>query len=143
EAGTFPVTITLRDGSNQTSVNETLNVYQQPSLSAQTYPDAYVGEPYNAAAPSASGGKGSLTWSASTVPFGLTFNNGSLSGTPTGGSVGSPTNFTMTVSDENGESGTQSYSITAYAPLSVASDDVPEVTTGDTFTHTFTATGGK
>lgn len=74
-------------------------------------PYGQVGSPY-AATLSASGGTAPYVWTASGIPAGLSFANGSLSGTPT---IAGTTTLTIDLSDAAGRSTRSTYAVTINA----------------------------
>jgi uncharacterized repeat protein (TIGR01451 family) len=112
-----PITVRITEtNSNRTfSSDYTLNVDAAVSLLAfstvNPLPGAFVGSAYSVTF-TASGGKSpytfDLTSEANTLPAGLTFNDGVISGTPT--TVGSPT-FNIRLVDRAGRNVTQSFTI--------------------------------
>ncbi|WP_203219479.1 putative Ig domain-containing protein [Pseudomonas sivasensis] len=103
-----------------------------------------TGSPYSAAV-SASGGTAPYTYSVTSgsLPTGMSLNaaTGAISGTPT---TNQTANFTLTVTDANGASGTQAYSINiAAVPITVpASSQILSVGESAEVDLTQGATGG-
>ncbi|MGO4798119.1 putative Ig domain-containing protein [Pseudomonas sp. W22_MBD1_FP4] len=103
-----------------------------------------TGSPYSAAV-SASGGTAPYTYSVTSgsLPTGMSLNaaTGAISGTPT---TNQTANFTLTVTDANGASGTQAYSINiAAVPITVpASSQILSVGESAEVDLTKGATGG-
>jgi gliding motility-associated-like protein len=122
---TFPVTITDADG-NTVSTNFTILVRDPLLLPAATLSDGTTGVPYPAQIiPSATGGSGVYTYSATNVPAGLTFNpiTREITGTPT--QSGTFT-FPITVTDNEGRTITSNYTIVVKDPLLLATATLPD-----------------
>lgn len=85
-------------------------------ITADSLPDGSVDDAYSQTL-TAVGGNRSYTWSyTGTLPDGLAFSDGVLSGTP---SEAGEYEFTLTVTDGNGLTGKESYTVTIYQALSV------------------------
>lgn len=118
-AGTHIVQFVVRDSSVIPGMDIatgilTLNVYDLPSITTTTLPDATVGTEY-AATVTATGGKAPLKFAATGLPAGLTMadDTGIISGTPAPGSASAtPYTVTVTVTDANGRTASKSLSLT-------------------------------
>ena len=78
-----------------------------------------------------------------TLPTGLTLNaaTGQLTGTPTEAGTAS---FTLKVRDANGEEATRALQVSLYSlPVVATVSPLPGAYAGQTYTLTFTGTGGK
>lgn len=127
-AGSFPFTGHLTDGYEFTSANAVINAFSMPVVSAKAFPDPYTGTAYTVdegSAPSASGGKAPLSWSATGLPFGLSINSGSgaITGTPT---AGGQSTATITVTDANGKKGFNNFSFQTRTALALAGKTYPD-----------------
>lgn len=82
-----------------------------------------------------------LAITAGALPDGLTLTaaTGVIAGTPT---TAGPYSFTITATDDMGETGTQAYSGTVTSPLAIAPGTLPTMTVGEAFTATLTPSGG-
>ncbi|HEX7339127.1 MAG TPA: putative Ig domain-containing protein [Rhodanobacteraceae bacterium] len=115
------------------------------TLSPTTLPAATAGVAVSQVI-SANGGMGSYSYTLSvgSLPAGVTLSGtGTLSGTPT--AVGS-FSFTVQATDANGNTGSQAYTWTVNPPalsLSPADGSTFNATYGQTFSQTFTASGGN
>ncbi|MDE2249512.1 MAG: putative Ig domain-containing protein, partial [Xanthomonadaceae bacterium] len=113
-------------------------------LSPSTLPAATVGAAYSQTI-TASGGTSPYTFALTgTLPAGLTFSAGVLSGTPTAGGSFS---FTVTATDSSAApgpySGSQAYTLTVNPPTIVLSPStLPAATVGIAYSQTITASGG-
>ena len=112
------------------------------SLSPTTLPNGTSGTPYSRTI-SATGGTGTFTYSVSagSLGGGLTLNatSGVISGTPT--TVGARS-FTIRATDGNGTFGSQAYSITINAAITVSPTTLANGTVGTAYSRTVSATGG-
>ena len=112
------------------------------SLSPTTLPNGTSGTPYSRTI-SATGGTGTFTYSVSagSLGGGLTLNatTGVISGTPT--TVGARS-FTIRATDGNGTFGSQAYSITINAAITVSPTTLANGTVGTAYSRTVSATGG-
>ena len=112
---TFTVTASNAAGSAPTATVQVI-VARQITLAPTSLPNGVVGAPYSQTL-IANGGDAPYTFTVSSgaLPNGLSLNpqTGLISGTPT--SAGSA-NFTITATDSQGVTGSQSYSITVAAP---------------------------
>ncbi len=90
-AGTYSIKFTAENiatSLDNRPVTKTLKLVigaQPPSINftGESLPDAKVGEAYEPYTFTLSGGTAPITWSASGLPTGMKFSNGTLSGTPT------------------------------------------------------------
>jgi hypothetical protein len=155
-----PATISVTATDTTTNQQQTKNI--TPSLTVSnaltvttllsSLPYAYTGQAYPATTLAASGGSGSpYTW---TVTSGLTGPNSlatlNLAVSPTGVITGTPSatgiaNFTVQVTDSNSHTASATFSITAYAPLTLTtpSASVPGPgTVSVSYTASIAALGG-
>ena len=112
------------------------------SLLATAPPAGDVGVAY-ADTLAATGGTGPFTYAITTpgLPAGLTLSAGGvISGTPT--TAGGPTSFTVTVTDADGLTATQPFTITIAPAPTLAVLHPPTVKSGIAYTDTLAATGG-
>ena len=149
-AGQYPIDITAGSLSaanyDFTTVGGTLTVANNApiTIGPATLPVATVGDPYSQQL-TASGGSGSgYTFGATGLPAGLSLSpTGLLSGTPTT-ATGSPFAVDVTVTDGDGGTGSQNYSLTVKAKTitGVIVTSLPQTYYGQevTLTATFTAT---
>jgi hypothetical protein len=116
------------------------------SIVSQTLPNAVVGTSYSQTFAS-SGGSGTLSWSATGVPAGLTVSAGGvLSGTPTSAGLGA-NSIAVTVTDlVSGQTATSTFSLTvttaSSGPLTVFTTSLPNTSLGASYSQTLMATGG-
>jgi hypothetical protein len=127
--GTESYSITVAPGSTIT-------------LSPTSLPAATVGAPYSAVEMTATGGAAPYFYDLSgALPAGMTFVNGTFSGTPTQSG-----NFpvTVTATDMNGRSGTQSLTLTVNCvAITVGPEIIPSGTNGSPYgPQSYTAMGG-
>ncbi len=109
-------------------------------VSPSSLPPWTVGAAYSQTF-TATGGYGSFTWSTSgTLPTGLTFSAGVLSGTP---SAQGTFSFTITATDQNGVTGSDTYTLTINAaPTITTGSPLPAGTSGTPYSQQLAATGG-
>jgi hypothetical protein len=143
-AGTTSITVHVTDsGSPAQSVSSTfsLRIAVPLAITAITLPDGVAGTPY-AQAFAASGGTGSLTWSATGLPAGLSMSSGGvLSGTPT---TAGTTSFTVQVTDSGSPAQTASgtFSMRIAVPLTITAIVLPDGIAGTPYSQSFAASGG-
>ena len=149
-AGNYPnviITVTDRNGA-VASKSLPLKVNVAPSITAPatpTLPGWAVGTAYPSTTMTATGGTGSYAWSwtAPTLPPGLTINSGSgvISGTPT--TAGTYGSIAVRVTDSVGVSVTGPYSITITGALSItAPTNLPNWDAGAAYPTTTPSGGG-
>ncbi|HEX3462175.1 MAG TPA: putative Ig domain-containing protein, partial [Acidimicrobiales bacterium] len=142
-SGPTTFTITLTDGSGKTSTRSYSPTFLAgPSIITTSLPSSEVGVPYSQTVVG-TGGSAPYVWSVTTgsLPAGLTLDGatGIISGTPT--SSGSPT-FTVTLTDANGKTATQAYTLKVPAAPSIATGTLPGGGVGAAYNQTLTGTGG-
>lgn len=143
-AGKYSVAVTVTDTAKATASGNFTIIISNLAITTASLPNGTVGTPYNAPNMAATGGVGSLTWSAGGLPAGITLSSaGAFGGTPTtagGYTVG------VTVTDSQGDTASRSYTLTVSAPppLSITiTGTVPStVTVGSSFSVGFAASGG-
>lgn len=109
--GSFSFTLTATDASGSASQAYTLTITAPAiTFSTTSLTTATVGQPYSASI-SATGGTGTITYSmtSGTLPSGLMFNSGIISGTPAQGTAGYY-NFTITATS-GASTGSQTFSL--------------------------------
>jgi Putative Ig domain len=120
-SGTFNYTVTVKDSAGNTgTVNCSVTIAAPVSATGTAITGAIQGVAITPTGPmTGSGGAGGpYTFSATGLPAGLTMSsNGSISGTPT---VSGTFNYTVTVKDSAGNTGTVNCSVTIAAPVSSA-----------------------
>ena len=112
--GSYNIVVTVTDGAgNAASSTLTLTVVSEPTLTATTLPPANIGTSY-ATTITANGGTSPYTYAVTSgaLPAGLTLDSttGQISGTPSLSAVDST--FTLTTTDANGVTASQSYALT-------------------------------
>ena len=141
--GTTPFTLRVTDADGQQATqSESMAIVNVPSFTSLPLGNGEVGVSYTAA-PVATGGTGSYTWSVSsgTLPAGLTLNTttGAVTGTPT--TAGSAS-FTLKVTDSRGGFTTQAQSFTVNADPAITSSTLSGGEVGEPYATTPTTTGG-
>jgi len=140
-AGTTRFTLQVRDNSGATTTRVfDLRVLAQPSVTTTSLPEAYVAAAYSTSL-GADGGLPPYQWrlSGGTLPAGLTLSSsGVLSGTPTAAGTSS---FTVELSDSNNVQTTATLSLTT-SVLAITTASLAEGYTGESYSHTLTASGG-
>jgi hypothetical protein len=150
QVGTFNFTADVADSGKPTAMTAsaalTVTINPAPAITftgtmpaTATYNVAYTGSA------AATGGAGSLGYTATGLPTWLTLNptTGAVTGTPT--AVGT-FKFTVTAADSFGDSEPQSYTIVvSYPPVTItpASGSLPVGYTGTAYSQALTVTGGS
>ncbi len=122
-AGSFTATVKLDDSFGDPEVQQTfpVTINPKPTVTTASLPNGNKNSPYSQTL-AATGGTGALTWSVSagTLPPGLNLNTstGVISGTPT---TIITSNFTITVTDTTGATGSKALSITIGTPPTITS----------------------
>ena len=121
----------------------TLTIAQVLSITTASLPDGRVGTPYSQAL-AAAGGTGTLTWAltAGTLPGGLSFSAGTISGTPTAAVAGVSLTFRVTDSGAPAQTATRVLTLSTVQPLSVTTASLPDGKVGTVYTQTLAAVGG-
>jgi hypothetical protein len=144
--GRFMATLKAEDAFSSASAPLAITVYDTLEIQQTVAEYATVGKPYSALF-NGLGGDQNYSWTLSgTPPTGLTFGNVSaptatLSGTPT--VAGTWGNLRASVSDtaDHSASGLP-FSVTVADPLTLAGSPAPVATVGESYSATFTSTGG-
>ena len=84
------------------------------------FPYGVIGQPYPGGQLTASGGTAPYTWSASSVPTGMTFSSGGKLTGATPGTIELGYAMVITVNDASGHSGTSTVALNTYLPLSAS-----------------------
>jgi len=138
ESQSFTVQVASGDGQIDTQALA-IEIFDPLAIETTSLPNGSIGFPYDPTV-QISGGDGLTTWSltAGTLPDGLTLNSttGTISGTPT--TLGSST-FTITVTDDHGQTDSREYMVTINTPTSSAWACGPGVSCQDVFEVTLTA----
>jgi hypothetical protein len=144
-AGPAAFSVKVTDANGKTGTKS----FSQTALNALTFttttvPAGYVGTVYPGTTLSVTGGKLPYGFAVTggTLPAGLTLSSGgTLSGTPT---AAGPTSFTVTVTDGNSVTATQTYTPTIYtAPSVTTASPLPDVYASTPYMQTLAGTGGK
>jgi outer membrane autotransporter protein len=149
QSGNFPFTVSATDHSTgsgpftSSAQSYTLVVSAGTiTIAPSSLPSGTVGVSYPATQFTASGGIANYTYSYSgNLPAGLSLSSsGALSGTPTAAGSFS---FTVTTTDSNGVTGTQSYTINAAVATPVLSPaSLPAANAETAYSQTFSTAGG-
>jgi len=150
-SGTFNYAVTVKDSAGNWSVVNCSVTVAPPVSASCVVINAVQGVPITPVAMLGTGGSGGpYTFTATGLPAGLTMSsNGAISGTPT---VSGTFNYTVTLTDGKGDTGTVNCSVAVAPPISascVAIDAVQGnaitpvtlVANGGTGPYTFTAAG--
>ncbi|RYF25208.1 MAG: T9SS type B sorting domain-containing protein [Flavobacteriales bacterium] len=127
--GSYPIIVTATDGLGRTATaNYNINVLNPLALPAKTLANGTVGEVYpTEILPEATGGSGSFTYTAATLPPGLAFNaiTRAITGTPT---QAGNYNITLTATDANGPSVSRTYTLAVIGALTLPGATLPDGT---------------
>jgi hypothetical protein len=141
-AGSSSFSIVATDGDGATgSRSYTVTVNAAVVITTPSLPVATVGTPYSQTV-AAAGGTGSYTFAVTSgaLPAGLSLNGaGLISGTPS--TAGSST-VTITATDGNSATGSQSYTLTVNPVLALNPTSLPAGTVGSAYSQSVTASGG-
>ncbi|WP_082458604.1 putative Ig domain-containing protein [Pedobacter sp. Leaf216] len=145
QIGTYTIPVTVTDANGNTiTANYTIKVTDPLVLPAATLANGTTGTVYpTQTIPSATGGSTPYTYAATGLPPGLTFDPATraISGTPTQAGT-----FTVpvTVTDADGKTATNNYTIVVVDPLLLPAATLPDGTEGTVYaTQTLpSATGG-
>ncbi|MBI5376969.1 MAG: putative Ig domain-containing protein [Candidatus Schekmanbacteria bacterium] len=145
--GNFTFTVQVADAGGLIATKSlTISVINPPIITTGTLPGATVGKAYNYTVKAKSGVPPYTSWTITggALPDGL-----SLTMTATGGNIkGTPAvpgtfNFTIQVTDSDGNSGSKNLSITVgVAPFSITTSTLSNPTSGKAYSTTIKATGG-
>jgi Leucine-rich repeat (LRR) protein len=141
EDGTFNLTVQVQSRDGQTaSAPFSIIIYPALEITTESLPDGVVGITYSQVV-GVTGGDGSYNWSlsAGTVPDGLSFADGTISGTAT--SVGT-SNFSVHVESGDGQTVDADLSISINAVLAVTTAVLPDGATGFAYSEVLAASGG-
>jgi PKD repeat protein len=141
--GAYTFTVRATDKKNCTgSMTYTLRICSTITVAPATLPGGVAGTAYSQTL-TASGGTAPYSFAVTTgaIPPGTTLSSaGALTGTPTAAGT---FNFTVTATDANACTGSQSYSITVTCPaIALAPAALPAATGGAPYSQTITASGG-
>jgi autotransporter-associated beta strand protein len=144
-AGSFTFTVTGFDSAGDFgSKSYTLNVNPAPSITTSSLPVGTENAAYSKAIQT-SNGTGPFTWSyTGSLPSGVTFNTstGTFGGMPDAGSAGTYDNIQVTATDSDGQSATQTYSLTVHWVIGL-SPALPADTLNTAYNHSQTISGGS
>jgi hypothetical protein len=144
ESGTRTLTLRVADANGKTASRSLdLTILAPLVLTTTTLADAYEGRPYDQSL-SATGGRQAYTFdrASGALPAGLSLSPaGRISGDVAAGSTTST--FTARVTDANNTQATQSLTIAVYALPVITTTGYDEAYTGEAFSGSTTATGGK
>ncbi|HYV44510.1 MAG TPA: putative Ig domain-containing protein, partial [Myxococcaceae bacterium] len=130
-------TLTLADANGVLASQPfTLSVYNTPVITSPSpLPDGYASSPYTFTF-AASGGKAPLTWqqAAGTLPPGLMLSSGGALGNAIGAAGQAvPFNFTVSVTDANGQVASATFQLTTYLPPAITVGSLTTATEGVTY----------
>jgi hypothetical protein len=144
--GTFILSVQINDSSGLTFTRQfTLSVSTGLSILTTSLPNGSVGTVYPQQVLSAGGGQPPYRWTVTTgtLPPGLTLNGsfGYINGTPT---ANGKYPFTLTVTDNQGNTATANLSITVGTPvtITITPATLPAGSVGTSYSQTLTASGG-
>jgi hypothetical protein len=146
QSGTFPITVTATDANGCTGTTSLTITISCPAISVAptSIAEGSVGDAYSAVTFTQTGGIGTVTFTETgTLPTGMTFSGGVLSGTP---SQSGAFPITVTAADQNGCTGSVTLAIAISCPsvsITVSPGTVPSGTVNAPYAGvTFTASGG-
>jgi hypothetical protein len=140
-AGTYPFRLRVTETHHHNAYKD-FSIVINPVLTIPTVslPSGIVGTSYSQS-PVASGGATPYTWnhSGGTLPTGLTFNAGVLSGFPTESGT---YNFTLTVNDSSSQTANKPFTVVVNTALAITSASLPSGTVGTSYSQSTAASGG-
>jgi len=140
--GPFSLQVRATDANGRSALRPlALSIYALPSITTSSLPEADTGEPYSTPL-SVSGGKAPFSWSivSGSLPSGLSLSSsGTVSGTTSSGT----SSFTVRVSDTNSRVADRVLSLTVYVPPSVTTATLPNAISGQPYSATLVASGGR
>ncbi|MCE1173870.1 MAG: putative Ig domain-containing protein, partial [Propionibacteriales bacterium] len=141
ESGTSWATFTVTDAHGTTDILD-ISMTIDPALHITTtsLPDGVVDTAYSAAL-TAADGNGAVTWSATTLPAGLSLDaeTGELTGTP---EIAGSTTVTFTATDPQGKTATWETSLQIVPAVHVTNTSLPVGVVGTEYTATLTSADG-
>jgi hypothetical protein len=141
EAGTFSITATVSDRPGETATREfSMRVRPALVLSGSLPSSAMIGSQVSATL-TASGGLPPYTWeSTGSLPPGVSFSGGVLSGSPT--TAGSYA-FSVLLRDAAGATEERSTTLVVTTALRITTGSLPDGTVGSAYSQSIGATGGR
>jgi large repetitive protein len=143
-AGTYNITANVVDNhSHSGTTTLQLTIYNALNITTSSpLPNGYVGVNYNQSF-TAIGGVSPYTWArtSGSLPPGLSFSNGVISGRPT--STGTYNNIMIRVTDSASHTFTKSFSITINNALNITTTSLNSGRRGQTYSQTLSASGGS
>ncbi|MGE3852864.1 MAG: putative Ig domain-containing protein [Planctomycetota bacterium] len=144
-AGNSSFSIRVTDTNNDTDTEAyTLQILNLPSITSPSpgaLPAATRNAPNYSQSFTGTNGKAPLAWSATGLPAGMSINSstGALTGTPT---ASGNFNVAVTLTDANGKTDVENYTLTVNAALSIVSSSLPDATEETAYSATPTISGG-
>lgn len=141
-AGTFGLTLTLRDASQQSLTRSfPLTVYELPGFATTILRDGAVGAAYSETL-QPTGGKAPFTYRlvSGALPAGVRLQDNVLTGTPTANGTAS---FTLELRDANNQVGTRAFTLRVLNTLAISTTSLPEGDTGRAYSAQLAATGAQ
>ena len=140
--GTYTFTALVSDGGSQPA-NKSFAITITPSIvitNASPLPTLTAGLPGNISF-SATGGTRPYVWSvgSGSIPAGMTFASGQLTGTPT---TPESSSFTVQVTDSNRASTSKSFTIEVRPGVTITTESLPNGVAGTAYAASATAAGG-
>lgn len=141
-ASTTSGQVRVSDANGRTGSRDfSLTTYLLPSVATSSLQEGHTGMSYSATL-SASGGKGTRTWSiaSGSLPAGLGLSSsGDVSGVPSSGS----STFTARVTDANGRFSERTFTLTVYLSPLVTTTSLPDAVRGQPYSTTLAASHGR
>ena len=145
--GTYTFNVFAFDASGTSGMRAyTLQVEPAIAVSPPALPPATVNSPYSMTLDGDRRQRPGYTFAltAGTLPAGLTLSPaGVISGTILAGTLPVDAAITITVTDSNGTTATQSYTLSVSAAIAITPTDLPDAAAGMDLLHNAAATGGS
>jgi uncharacterized protein YhjY with autotransporter beta-barrel domain len=141
-AGDYDYTVQAKDANNVTATQRyTGTIASSLTITTSSLPTPVIGQNYGHQTISTSGGTAPITFSISSgsLPTGLNFSGGVISGTPT---VAGDYDYTVQAKDANNVTATQRYIGTILSGLSITTSTLPTPIIGQAYEQTISTSGG-
>lgn len=138
-AGTWPLEVHVFSGDLEAVRTFQVRIDPRLVITSNVLPEAVRGQPYSTTL-QATGGSGTHTWTAVSLPAGLSLSStGTLSGTPA--NAGAPTVRVRVTS--GGQTDERTLALGVYEPIVITTTALPSAVVGDGYSLQLNASGGS